>query len=102
MLDSKSPVILKSLAVSSLVADAATPVTLPVTLPVKFPTKLVAVTIPLARIFPPSKPAPVAVAGSPPICKLYTGFVVPIPIDLNVCNPTPCATQPVVEIAKIF
>ena len=44
---------------------------------------------------------PIPVAGFSSICKLYSGLSVPIPIALNVCNPTP-ATQPVVEIAKIF
>ena len=70
-LASKSPVIDKFLAVSSLVAVDATPVrspaTFPVTFPVRFPTKDVAVIIPLARMFPSVIPTPIPDSGFNPI-----------------------------------
>ena len=66
VLASTSPLILKSLAVSSLVVDAATPVTDPVILPVKFPTNVVAVITPLATIPPSVIPTPTPEAGFSP------------------------------------
>ena len=60
-----SPLILKSLAVSSLVVAATplvTPVTFPVIFPVKFPSN-VAVTTPLARIPPSVIPTPTPETG---------------------------------------
>ena len=65
-LASTSPLILKSLAVSSLVVDAATPVTDPVIFPVRLPINVVAVIIPLARIFPSVIPTPTPEAGFSP------------------------------------
>ena len=74
VLASKSPVIEKSLAFSSLVAVDAVPVTppviFPVTSPVNVPTNVVAVITPLARMFPDVIPIPTPVAGSNPICNL--------------------------------
>ena len=61
-----SPLILKSLAVSSLVAVAAIPLVTPVTFPSNTPLNVVAVIIPLATIPPSVIPTPIPEAGFNP------------------------------------
>ena len=67
VLDDTSPLILKSLAVSSLVAVDAIPVRSPITFPSNIPLNVVAVITPLATIPPSVIPTPTPEAGFSPI-----------------------------------
>ena len=75
-------------------------VAVPVTSPVRLPTKVFEVVTPEIRTLPVDSIAtPDDVAGLNPICKEYSGFVVPIPIDLKYVSYSLCYF--VVEIANI-